>query len=68
MAVARGYIKLCEAAPVDGGDAQFAFSCGTDHHGLVGSLLYRAQNVRAVMQEEEMSASRGVLAAPSQQK
>jgi hypothetical protein len=31
-------------------------------------LLVRALNVRAVLREEEMSASRGVLAAPSAQR
>jgi hypothetical protein len=30
-------------------------------------MMFRAQNVRAAMKEEEMAAGRGVLAAPSQQ-
>jgi hypothetical protein len=44
------------------------FPCGHSHDALIGLLLPRALNVRAVLREEEMSASRGVLAAPSAQK
>jgi len=44
------------------------FPCGHDHTELAGLLLIRAPNVRAVLREEESTASRGVLAAPSQQK
>lgn len=43
------------------------FDCGESHDALVGLLLTRAPNVRVVLREEEMDASRGVLSAPSQQ-
>ena len=45
-----------------------AFPCKTPHDALIGMLLFRAQNVRAAMQEEEMASARGMLASPSQQK
>ena len=45
-----------------------AFDCTVSHDALVGLLLTRAPNVRVVLREEEMEASRGVLAAPSQQR
>ena len=44
-----------------------AFDCAESHDALVGLLLTRAPNVRVVLREEEMDASRGVLTAPSQQ-
>jgi hypothetical protein len=68
QAVARGFNKLCELVPVEDAPARFAFACRRDHHRLVAALFYRAQNVRAAMQEEEASAARGVLAAPGKQK
>jgi hypothetical protein len=43
------------------------FPCGERHDQLVGLLLGRAQNLRQILREEEMAASRGVLAAPSAQ-
>jgi len=52
---------------VSGGDS-VTFSCGQAHDALVGLLLVRALNVRAVLREQEMTASRGVLSAPSAQK
>ena len=67
-ALARGFIKLCEMEAVEGGANQVSFPCRTSHDPLVGVLMFRAQNVRASMSEEEMKSSRGVLAAPSQQK
>jgi hypothetical protein len=48
--------------------AGVSFDCGSDHDALVGLLLVRAPNVRAVLREQESAASRGMLAAPSQQK
>lgn len=65
--VANGIAKLGEATLVDGRDDQVQWPCGHDHHALTGLLLVRAPNVRALVREEEMAASRGVLAAPSQQ-
>jgi hypothetical protein len=47
--------------------AQVAFACGQSHDALVGLLLVRALNVRAVLREEEVQATRGTLAAPSTQ-
>lgn len=42
-----------------------AFSCGCSHDALVGLLLLRAPNVRAIVREQESMAARGVLSAPS---
>jgi hypothetical protein len=58
-----------EARPLaHGGDRVVVrFACGHAHDELIGLLLGRAQNLRAVLREEEMKASRGVLAAPSAQ-
>ena len=66
-ALARGFAKLCELRQLDEEQDTVQFPCGVDHHELIGMLMYRAQNVRASMREEEQSASRGVLAPPSQQ-
>lgn len=43
------------------------FDCGHAHDELVGLLLARAPNVRAIVREQEAMAARGLLAAPSQQ-
>ena len=67
QAVARGYLKLCEMEPVEGDDYRVRFRCGAAHDRLLGLLLFRAQNVRSTMREDEAAVSRGVLAAPSQQ-
>ena len=67
-AVAGGLMKLGEMQTVDAAGDRVAFSCGQPHHALVGLLLIRALNVRAVFRELEMAASRGVLSAPSAQK
>ena len=64
-AIARALVRLAELDPVD--ESTVAFSCGHDHHELVGVMLVRAQNLRAALREEELSASRGVLSAPSAQ-
>ena len=65
-AVAAGLAKLAQLTPLDepGG---VAFACGQAHDSLIGLLLQRALNVRAVLREEGLTASRGVLAAPSAQ-
>jgi hypothetical protein len=66
-AVANGLIKLGEMRQGVAGSDCVAFACGHAHDALVGLLLVRALNVRAVLREEEMTAARGVLAAPSAQ-
>ena len=68
VAVARGFAKLCELPPTEDPANHVAFTCQSSHDGLMGALLYRAQNVRAAMAEEEEAAARGMLSAPSQQK
>lgn len=67
-AIAGGLAKLGEMEDT-GTDSQdtIAFDCAHAHDALVGLLLVRAPNVRIALREEEMSASRGVLSAPSQQ-
>ena len=64
-AIAGGLMKLgeMEERAID----QVTFPCGHFHDAMVGLLLVRAPNVRAVMREQKMTASRGVLSAPSQQ-
>ncbi len=66
--VVNGLRKLGEMSGVEGRPDQVAFPCGASHDALVGLLLVRAPNVRAIVREQEMAAARGVLAAPSQQK
>ncbi|MDX1982883.1 MAG: hypothetical protein SFV51_21615 [Bryobacteraceae bacterium] len=61
-AIAAGLRKLAEL------NAATAFDCGHPHDELIGLLLPRALNVRAVLREEEAIASRGLLVAPSAQK
>ncbi len=67
-AIAGGLAKLGEMEDI-GADTKdtVAFDCACAHDALIGLLLTRAPNVRIAMQEAEMSASRGVLSAPSQQ-
>jgi hypothetical protein len=67
-AVANGLVKLGQMDLVPPGAECVAFNCGQRHDAMVGLLLIRALNVRAIVREEEMAASRGVLAAPSAQK
>jgi hypothetical protein len=64
-AIAGGLIKLGQMQ--DQAADQVAFSCGFAHDALLGLLLVRAPNVRAILREQEQTSSRGVLAAPSQQ-
>ena len=63
--IARALVRLVELDPVD--ETTVSFRCGHEHHELMGLMLVRAQNLRAALREEELSASRGVLAAPSEQ-
>lgn len=70
--IVNGLRKLGEMLPVQDADGNLhedcvSFSCGQDHHPLVGLLLQRAPNVRALVREQEAAAARGVLAAPSAQ-
>lgn len=65
--IAGGLMKLAEIDEVSGTLDRVVFPCGYAHDELIGLLLVRAPNVRAVLREQEMAASRGVLAAPSQQ-
>jgi hypothetical protein len=67
-AVMGGLIKLAEVQPVEGSPGKLRFPCGKPHDALIGLLLPRALNVRAILREEESSGGRGLLVAPSQQK
>jgi hypothetical protein len=60
-------MKLGEMTPLQQTADRIAFACGQPHDSMVGVLLIRALNVRAVLREQEMTASRGILAAPSAQ-
>jgi hypothetical protein len=64
-AIARALVRLAELEEVD--ETTVAFPCGQAHDPLVGLMLVRAQNLRAALREEELTASRGVLVAPSAQ-
>lgn len=67
-AIAGGLMKLGEMERVETeNNDTVRFTCGHSHDALIGLLLIRAPNVRVVLREEEMGASRGVLSAPSQQ-
>ncbi|MEE2658794.1 MAG: hypothetical protein VX733_09845 [Candidatus Latescibacterota bacterium] len=70
--VVNGLKKLGEMLAVEGSDGVFAdcvaFGCGHDHHELVGLLLQRAPNVRALVREQDAASARGTLVAPSQQR
>ena len=68
VAVANGLVKLGQMQVSDSNGDRVAFGCGQSHDGLVGLLLIRALNVRAVLREQELAAARGVLSAPSSQK
>ncbi|HCQ02539.1 MAG TPA: hypothetical protein DIT99_18460, partial [Candidatus Latescibacteria bacterium] len=63
--IAGGLIKLAQLE--DQSVDTVAFDCKYAHDAMLGLLLVRAPNVRAVLREQEATASRGVLAAPSQQ-
>ncbi len=66
-AIAAGIVKLSGGSLVEGYSQQVAFPNGQSIDALVGLLLVRALNVRAVVRAEEAAASRGVLSAPSAQ-
>lgn len=66
-AIARAMAKLAELETVGEQGTVVVFPCGQRHDELVSLLLRRAQNLRQILREEEMQASRGVLAAPSAQ-
>jgi len=66
--IAGGLNKLAELNFVPGQPHRVQFGCGHAHDALVGLLLPRALNVRAILREQEVAASRGVLVAPSAQK
>lgn len=68
VAVAKGFCKLCEMEMDEESAPRIVFPCGMDHDEIIGMLMFRAQNVRAAMQEEEIASTRGVLTSPSQQK
>ncbi len=67
-AIAAGVAKLSGASLVEGRSRQVAFPRGQSADALVGLLLVRALNVRAIVRQEEAVASRGILSAPSAQK
>lgn len=64
-AIAAALAKLAELQTDEGNVV--VFPCGRPHDALIALMLTRAQNLRAVLREEEMKASRGVLVAPSAQ-
>ena len=66
-AVTAGLAKLAQLQLDEGGRDRVEFHCGQSHDALVGLLLVRAPNVRVILREQEMAASRGQLAAPSAQ-
>lgn len=67
-AIAGGLMKLGEMESIETDKKDtVAFACAQAHDALVGLLLTRAPNVRVILREEEVGASRGVLTAPSQQ-
>ncbi len=66
--ITGGLKKLAEIEFVAGEPHRVQFACGSPHDALIGLLLPRALNVRAVLREDEMAASRGTLAPPSAQK
>ena len=66
--IAGGLMKLGQMEEVKDTLDKIVFPCGYTHDEMLGLLLIRAPNVRAVLREQDMAASRGVLASPSQQK
>ena len=66
--IVGGYRKLAELEAIPDQPHRFRFACGQNHDALVGLLLSRALNVRAILREQEMAAGRGMLVAPSAQK
>src|SRR5262245_39151195 len=66
-AIASALVKLAEVSASDDDATLVAFPCGQAHDALIGVLLVRALNLRQSLREEELTAARGVLAAPSAQ-
>lgn len=66
-AICAGYLKLAEMERWEDSETGVRFACGMSHDPLMRLLLFRAMNARAALREQEMMASRGVLAAPSAQ-
>jgi hypothetical protein len=66
--IVAGLVKLVEVEAADGNPGHVAFPCGQSHDALIGLLLPRALNVRAILREDETAGGRGLLVAPSQQK
>jgi len=66
-AIAGGLAKLAEMDSVGESGREVAFDCSSDHNLLIGLLLVRALNVRAALREQDDSAGRGMLSAPSAQ-
>ena len=66
-AIAGGFVKLAEMEYIDRNNTGITFDCGNEHASLIGLLLGRALNVRAAIREDDDSAGRGMLAAPSAQ-
>jgi hypothetical protein len=66
--IMAGLLKLVELEIVEGNSCQVVFPCRQSHDALIGLLLPRALNVRAILREEEAAGGRGSLVAPSQQK
>ncbi len=64
-AVAAGLAKLGQLDVSAEDPGLVAFPCHTAHDALVGLLLPRAINVRAVLREQEAMSARGILSAPS---
>ena len=62
---AGGLARLGQMSVVGESADRVCFDCGHSHDALVGLLLTRALNVRAVIRELENAAARGVLAAPN---
>ena len=65
--ITGGLIKLGELISVLDTTDQVRFPCGQSHDSLIGLLLVRALNVRAVIREQESASAQGILSAPSQQ-
>lgn len=66
-AVAQGLTRLAELEVGGQGANRLSFPCGQTHDRLIGLLLWRSLNVRAVLREQEAAAARGILSAPGAQ-
>jgi hypothetical protein len=67
-AIAAGFVKLARMSTVNDMPGRIVFDCGHGHDELMALLLPRAINVRAALREQEATAGRGILVAPSAQK